>query len=98
MRLQSAPNPNERRKLLVTPGGEPWPGREVIDAFTEGARAANDEEVGRHHLVLLEGPSKKDAMEWMVPAGVDRTEGVLERALNEPRLERAFNEPWMSHG
>ena len=39
--------------------------REVIDTFNAGARASNEEEVGRHHLVLLEGQSKKDAAEWM---------------------------------
>ena len=55
---------------------------QVIDTFSAGARAANQAEVHTHHLVLLEGPSKKPradgTIEW---AG--RTESnkrvVLER-------------------
>ena len=39
--------------------------REVIETFNAGARAANEEEVGRRHLVMLEGVSKKSADEWM---------------------------------
>ena len=42
---------------------------EVIATFTEGARRSNDAEVGRYHLVLLEGPAKKlsprGEVEWM---------------------------------
>ena len=39
--------------------------REVIETFNAGARAANEEEVGRRHLVMLEGVSKKSDDEWM---------------------------------
>ena len=41
----------------------------VIETFTAGAKAANMEEIGRHHLVLVEGASKKPrpdgTVEWM---------------------------------
>ena len=33
--------------------------REVIDTFNAGARASNEDEVARTHLVLVEGLSKK---------------------------------------
>ena len=36
----------------------------MIDVFSEGARASNEEEVGRTHLVLVEGTSKKSSAEW----------------------------------
>ena len=39
--------------------------REVIDTFNAGARASNDEEIGRSHLVLVEGLSKKSEREWI---------------------------------
>lgn len=38
--------------------------REVIDTFNEGARAANEAEVGTHHHVLVDGLSKKSSGEW----------------------------------
>jgi MiaB/RimO family radical SAM methylthiotransferase len=39
--------------------------REVIDTFNAGARVSNDEEVGREHLVLIDGLSKKSTKEWI---------------------------------
>ena len=39
--------------------------REVIEVFNAGAREANDEEVGRHHLLLVERVSKKSEGEWV---------------------------------
>ena len=49
---------------------------EVIQAFNEGARAAMEAEVGRHHLVLLEGPAKKPrpdgAVEWVGRTDTDK--------------------------
>ena len=39
--------------------------REVIDTFTRGAKAANEEEVGKLHHVLLESISKKSDEEWV---------------------------------
>jgi MiaB/RimO family radical SAM methylthiotransferase len=38
--------------------------REVIDTFTPLSRARNDAEVGRTHLVLVEGLSKKSDADW----------------------------------
>jgi MiaB/RimO family radical SAM methylthiotransferase len=39
--------------------------REVIQTFNMGARESNDEEVGREHLVLIDGLSKKSELEWI---------------------------------
>lgn len=38
--------------------------REVIDTFTPLSRARNDAEIGRTHLVLVEGLSKKSDADW----------------------------------
>jgi len=38
---------------------------EIIETFNAGARAANEAEVGRDHLVLIEGLSKKSDQEWV---------------------------------
>ena len=38
---------------------------EIISIYDAGARAANKEQVGKRHLVLVEGTSKKDAGEWI---------------------------------
>ena len=50
--------------------------REVIEVFNEGAREAMREEVGRRHLVLLEGPSKKPrpdgTVEWKGRTDTDK--------------------------
>jgi tRNA A37 methylthiotransferase MiaB len=39
--------------------------REVIDEFNVGAREANEEDVGKEHLVLVEGLSRKSDREWV---------------------------------
>lgn len=39
--------------------------REVIDTFTPLAKARNDAELGRVHLLLLEGTSRKSEGEWV---------------------------------
>ena len=39
--------------------------REVIELFNQGAREANQEQVGRVHLLLVDGPSKKSPTEWV---------------------------------
>ena len=39
--------------------------REVIALFNQGAREANQEQVGRVHLLLVDGPSKKSPTEWV---------------------------------
>lgn len=38
---------------------------EVIQTFNKGARERNAEEVGRQHLLLLEGTSRKSDTEWV---------------------------------
>jgi len=47
------PEPVKQRRL-----------REVIDTFNAGARASNEEEVGKVHHVLVEALSKKSDAEW----------------------------------
>ena len=37
----------------------------VIAVYDAGAREANADEVGKRHLVLVEGLSKKDDGEWI---------------------------------
>ena len=37
----------------------------MIEEFNAGARQSNEEEVGREHLVLIEGLSKKSDREWV---------------------------------
>lgn len=49
----NVPEPVKQRRL-----------REVIDTFTPLSRARNDAEVGRTHLVLVEGLSRKSEEEW----------------------------------
>ena len=52
--VDDVPEPTKQRRL-----------REVIDTYNEGARTANAAEVGRAHLVLLEGISKRSELEWI---------------------------------
>ena len=47
--------------------------REVIEVFNAGAREANDEEVGRHHLLLVERVSKKSEGEWVGRTDTNKT-------------------------
>ena len=57
--------------------------REVIETFNAGARASNAAEVGRRHLVMLEGPSKKSADEWMGRTDTNKRVVVRRAAVGE---------------
>ena len=46
--LDDVPEATKKRRL-----------REIIDTFNAGARAANREEEGRHHLLMIDGVSKR---------------------------------------
>jgi len=60
--------------------------REVIDTYTQGAKEANEAELGRAHLVLVEGLSKKSEGEW-----IGRTDTNKRVVFERTRLPAALD-------
>ena len=71
--------------------------REVIDLFNEGAREANQEQVGRVHLLLVDGQSKKSEAEWVGRTDCNRRapcDAAEMRSAMRPRCDRRS---WWQH-
>jgi len=73
--LDDVPEPTKQRRL-----------REVIDTYNAGARASNEAEVGRTHLVLIEGVSKRSEREW-----IGRTDSNKRVVFHRDRVPAALD-------